>query len=271
MDPVSRLLSLSTPVVIAHRGGGALRPENTMAAFEHAQAIGADAIECDVHLSRDEEVVVIHDDSLDRTTDATGPVAARTARELAGVDAGFRFGAGSGFPFRGRGGVPRLTDVLTRTGPMPVVVELKGDHPAVARRVLDVVREAGAESRVIVGGFSDAVLGAMREIAPELPTSASRREAVGALRRAYVMLAPWRPRFRLFQVPLAVRGKTVLTRRFVRTARRAGLPVQVWVIDEPAEMKMLLEWGVTGLISDRPDVALTVIQDTNAAHRDAAL
>jgi glycerophosphoryl diester phosphodiesterase len=79
----SRLLSLTDVTAIAHRGGSKLRPENTMVAFDHAVAIGADAIECDVHLSHDGEVVVIHDPTLDRTTDATGPVSARTARELA--------------------------------------------------------------------------------------------------------------------------------------------------------------------------------------------
>src|SRR5438874_310131 len=96
--PLSDLLSLSRVVVIAHRGGSKLRPENTMAAFDYGFALGADAVECDVHLSRDGEVVVIHDSTLDRTTDSTGPVAGLTADELARVDAGFRFGANAMYP-----------------------------------------------------------------------------------------------------------------------------------------------------------------------------
>src|SRR5580765_2662312 len=99
-------------LAIAHRGGSKLRPENTLAAFNHAVTLGVDAFECDVHLSSDGEVVLIHDDTLDRTTDGSGRVSDRTASELSRIDAGFRFGEADGFPWRGRGlGVPRLADL----------------------------------------------------------------------------------------------------------------------------------------------------------------
>src|SRR5215510_2479468 len=98
---------------IAHRGGSKLRPENTLAAFDHALSLGVDGLECDVHLSSDGEPVVIHDPTLDRTTDATGPVSAQTAKTLAGVDAGAKFAAGDARPYCGAGiGVPRLAEVL---------------------------------------------------------------------------------------------------------------------------------------------------------------
>ena len=256
---LSRLLSLSSIVAIAHRGGGALRPENTMAAFDHAVSLGVDAIECDVHLSRDGEVVILHDPTLDRTTDATGQVGARTAAELARMDAGYRFAADGGFPFRGQGiGVPRLADLLVRCPQVPVVVEIKGDQPATAVRTLEVIREARAEDRVIVGGFSLRVLSTVRRMSPELVTSAASPESYSALRRSYFLVPPRRPAFRLFQVPMRLRGRPILTKRFVRTARRAGLPVQVWVVDELSEMHRLIGWGVTGLITDRPDLAVTL-------------
>jgi glycerophosphoryl diester phosphodiesterase len=256
---LSRLLSLSSVVAIAHRGGGGLRPENTLAAFDHAVSIGVDALECDVHLSRDGEVVIIHDPVLDRTTDARGDVAARTAEELARVDAGYHFGPAKGFPFRGQGiGIPRLADLLCRWPDMPVVVEIKGDRPATAVRVVDVIRSAGAEHRVIVGGFSLRALATVRRLSPDVVTSASSPESYAALRRSYFHITPQRPAFRLFQVPVRLRGKPILTRRFVRTARRAGLPVQVWVVDEIEEMRRLIDWGVTGIISDRPDRATEV-------------
>src|SRR5207244_43725 len=98
---VQSFLSLSHVTAIAHRGGSKLRPENTLVAFDHAVSLGVDAIECDVHLSRDRELVVIHDPTLDRTTDARGPVSAMSAAELARVDAGFRFGGDGRHPFRG--------------------------------------------------------------------------------------------------------------------------------------------------------------------------
>jgi len=259
---ISRLLSLSTVSAIAHRGGSKLRPENTIAAFDHALALGVDGLECDVHLSSDGEPVVIHDPTLDRTTDATGPVSARTATALAAVDAGARFGAGDERPYRGAGlGVPRLAEVLDRYRQLPIVVEIKGDRPEVAERTLAVVREAGAAERVIFGGFSRVVLEVMRQHAPEMPTSASSDEA----REAVTAGDGWRPastRFRLFQVPLRLEGQQMFGPVFVTAARRAGLPVQAWIVDEADDMRRLIDWGVTGLISDRPDTAVEVIRAT---------
>ena len=122
----------SRPLVLAHRGGAALRPENTIAAFDHGAALGADGFECDVHLSLDGEPVVIHDATLDRTTDATGPVAARTAASCRTWTRCHRFGEAHGAPFRGLGfGMPRLREVLTPLTSACFVLELKGADPAV--------------------------------------------------------------------------------------------------------------------------------------------
>src|SRR4029079_11204671 len=111
-------LSFGRPQVFARRGGAALRPENTLLAFDHGLALGADGLELDVHLSRDGVVVVHHDTTLERTTNGTGPIAARTADELAALDAGFRADG-----FRGRaGGVPRLAKVLPRYPGVPLLV-----------------------------------------------------------------------------------------------------------------------------------------------------
>jgi glycerophosphoryl diester phosphodiesterase len=258
---IPALLSLERRTVVAHRGGAGLRPENSLLAFEHAASLGVDAIELDVHLSRDGEPVVIHDATLDRTTDARGDVAAWTADDLARVDAGAGFGADRGRPFQGvAGGVPRLAAVFDRLPSIPVAVELKGEDPALADAVLAVAREARALDRIIVGGFGRQPLGRVRLEAPSIPTSASRNEAVAALRRSYLWLSPTRPPFRLYQVPMRLRGRRVLTRQFVRTSRRAGLPVHVWVVDDLADMRLLIDWGVTGLITDRPDVARSVVE-----------
>jgi glycerophosphoryl diester phosphodiesterase len=255
------LLSLDAPVAIAHRGGSKLNPENTMAAFAHAVALGVDAIECDVHLSRDGEVVVIHDDALDRTTDASGPVSAWRADDLARVDAGYHFGAAAGFPRRGQGiGVPRLVEALTRWPDMPFVVEIKGDRPQEVEVVLATIRDVHAEDRVIVGGFSHAVLTAVREKAADVLTSASRIEVQSAIRRSWFRLPPKRSGFDVFQVPFRFRDRQILSRGFVHSLRRAAVPVQAWVVDDPADMKRLLDWGVSGIISDRPDVAMDVVR-----------
>jgi glycerophosphoryl diester phosphodiesterase len=249
-------------VAIAHRGGAKLRPENTLGAFAHALSIGVDAIECDVRLSRDGEPVVIHDEALDRTTNHTGPVSRFTASELANIDAGHHFGPAEGFPFRGRGfGVPRLADVLALSADVPVIVEIKGDDVTTVGPVLDAIDAAGAGSRVVIGGFSHAVLSAVRRRAPGLVTSASQNEVISALRWSYIWWAPRRPAFQLIQAPLQLRGRRVLNRSLVRVLRRAGLPVQAWIVDEIDDMRRVLEWGVTGLISDRPDRAVEVIRE----------
>lgn len=256
---LQRLLSPALVSAIAHRGGGRLRPENTMAAFDHAATLGVDAMECDVQLSRDGVPVVIHDATLDRTCNAGGQVSALTAHDLARVDAGWHFGAAEDHPFRGRGfGVPSLIDLLSRHPTMPFVIEIKGDDAGFVRPVLDVVDRVGARERVIIGGFSQAVLDAVRREAPDLPTSASRREVRSALRRTRFFLSPRVDRFQVYQAPYYFRGRVIFGRRFVEGVRRTGLPIQAWIVDEEADMRRLIGWGVTGLISDRPDVAVRV-------------
>jgi glycerophosphoryl diester phosphodiesterase len=243
--------------VFAHRGGAALAPENTRGAFRQAAALGVDGIELDVRLSRDGEVVVIHDATLDRTTDAAGPVGALTAAELARVDAGHQFDSAAGFPWRGRGeGVPRLADVLAEHPDLPFIIEVKGDDPAVARAAADAVRRAGALDRVCFGGFSDGTLAAVREAAPGVCSSGATEEIRRALYRSYLWLSPGRVAYQAFQVPETSKGTRVVSRRFLRGARRAGLVVHVWTVNTPADIARLKAWGVDGVITDRPDMAL---------------
>lgn len=245
--------------VFAHRGGAALAPENTAVAFAQAAAMGVDGCELDVRLSRDGEVVVVHDATLERTTDAAGPVGALTAAELARVDAGFRFGADAGHPWRGRGeGVPRLADVLAAHPELPFIVELKGDDPAVAHAATAVVRDRRALDRVCFGGFFDVTLAAARAAAPSACTSGATEEIRSALYRSYFWMSPGAVAYQAFQVPETSNGTRVVSRRFVRAARRAGLVVHVWTVNTPEDMARLKAWGVDGVITDRPDVALAV-------------
>jgi len=251
------LLSPDRVSVIAHRGGSALRPENTFLAFDHAVSLGVDALECDVQLARDGEVMIIHDPTLERTTNGVGAVGDHSAAELARVDAGAKFGADRGWPFRGQGvSIPTLRIFLKRYSEIPLVVEIKGDVPEVADRTLALIRKAGAEDRVIIAGFSHTVLTHVRRVAPHLPTSASQPEVRSALIRSYAWLKPRRTGYSVLQVPLRFRGRQVLTRRYVRAARRAGVPVHSWIVDRPEDLDTVIRWGVTGIISDRPDLAL---------------
>jgi glycerophosphoryl diester phosphodiesterase len=244
--------------VFAHRGGAGLRPENTRAAFAHAAALGVDGCELDVRLSRDGEAVVIHDPTMDRTCDADGPVSALTAAELARVDAGYRFGADAGFPWRGRAeGVPRLADVLAAHPAMPFIVELKGEDPVVAEVATAVVAGAGALERVCFGGFADVTLAAARRARPSACTSAATEEIRRALYKSYVWFPFGRVAYQAFQVPeVAANGTRVVSPRFIRMAHRAGCVLHVWTVNTPEDMTRLKSWGVDGVISDRPDLAL---------------
>jgi glycerophosphoryl diester phosphodiesterase len=244
--------------VFAHRGGAALAPENTRGAFRQAATLGVDGCELDVRLSKDGEVVVIHDATLDRTTDADGPVSALTAAELARVDAGFRFGPEAGFPWRGRGeGVPRLADVLADHPALPFIIEVKGDDPTVAGAAVSLVRRAGALDRVCFGGFADVTLAAVRAAEPAACTSAATEEIRRALYKSYVWWPLGRVPYRAFQVPEVASGGTrVVSPRFIRQAHRGGCVIHVWTVNTPQDVVRLKAWGVDGVITDRPDTAL---------------
>jgi glycerophosphoryl diester phosphodiesterase len=263
------------PLVYAHRGGAALRPENTIEAFDHGLSFGADGLEFDVHLSRDGVVVVHHDDTLDRTTGASGPLATRTARELAAVDAGhwFRRGdspsplgtaasrTGDEFPFRAKGiAIPTLREVLGRYPDAHLIIELKVNDPELALRTVDEVRAANAIERVAFGSFWWRVLHSARAYEPRIRTGAAREETRWALYRSWVHWPLGRPKYHEFQVPERSGATTIVTPRFVAHAHRAGLPVKVWTVNDPGDMGRLLDWKVDALITDRPDLAVELVR-----------
>jgi|1185.fasta_scaffold39132_2 glycerophosphoryl diester phosphodiesterase len=248
------------PLVFAHRGGSGLAPENTIAAFDTGLALGVDGLELDVRLSRDGVVVVHHDASLDRTTDVRGAVSARTAAELSQVDAGYRFTRHDAHPFRGRGfGVPALAEVLARYRGVRIVVELKLDAAELAAGVVQDVRRADAVGRVCVGSFDVRVLRTVRTLEPALATSAAREEVRWALYRSWCRWPLRRTPYHGFQIPEWSGGTRVVSRRFVEAAHRAGLGVHVWTVDTEDHACRLLACGVDGLITDRPDIIVPLV------------
>ena len=255
------------PLVFGHRGGSRLAPENTLAAFDRAVAEGVDGIELDVRLSRDGEVVVCHDARLDRTCDASG----RDCRH----DGGRTGPSGRGLPVHRRrrhapvsGARTRRAHAPRRAGPLsahPIIVEMKDDSPAMADATVGVVRERRALDRVCLGSFSSDVLRHARRLAPGTASSGSR--ARGAPRgdlfppwlAAAVPSLPGAPGSR------GREGLRVVTPRFVRAAHRAGVPVQVWIVDGADDIRRLLDWGVDAVITDRPDVAVRTLADWTRA------
>jgi glycerophosphoryl diester phosphodiesterase len=232
----------STPLVFAHRGGAALAPENTMAAFDNAVDLGVDGIELDVRLSRDRAVAVLHDATLDRTTALGGPVSSRTAGELRAA------------------GVPMLGDVLARHPGVRVIVELKENAPALARAAVDAITAANATDRVCVGSFGRLALRTVRAVAPSIATSASRGEVRRALYRSWCRWPVRRAPYGGYQVPERAGATRVVSPRFVADAHRAGLKVQVWTVNSESDARRLLAWDVDALITDCPDVMMRLIR-----------
>jgi len=230
--------------VFAHRGGSALAPENTIAAFDNGLALGADGLELDVHLSRDGRVVVHHDRTLDRTTALTGPIAARDAEVLE------------------RAGVPALDDVLARYRDARIIVELKVNSREMARAAVDLVRRADAVGRVCLGSFGMRVLHAVRALEPAMATSAAREEVRWALYRSWCRWPVARSSYGGYQIPEFAGRTRVVSPRFVEYSHRAGLGVQVWTVDAEADARRLLAWGVDALITDRPDIIVPLVKTT---------
>ena len=230
----------SRPLVFAHRGGSALAPENTIEAFDNGLRLGADGVELDVHLSRDAQVMVHHDRTHDRTTTLGGPIAERTASELA------------------RAHVPSLADVLGRYRDVRIIIELKVNHVELAAAAVDLVRRAGAVDRVCFGSFGWRVLRAVRSLEPAVATSAAREEVRLALYRSWIRWPVARVAYDGYQIPEWAGATHVVSPWFVACAHRAGLGVQVWTVDTEADGRRLLGWGVDALITDRPDIIVPV-------------
>jgi glycerophosphoryl diester phosphodiesterase len=227
------------PLVIAHRGASGTCPENTLAAFRRAEALGADMIELDVQLARDGNVVVIHDWTLDRTTDGAGPVGARSLAELRALDAGAWFAS----EFRGER-VPTLAEVLAEVR-LAVNVELKplGDDGLEAA-ALAVVEMAGALGRVVFSSFDVAALERLR--------ARSRAAALAVLWETNSMAEAIRHMERVDARALHLR-KDAATPNALEAAARRAVPVRVWTVNEPDDFTRLARARVEGIFTDFPE------------------
>lgn len=251
------------PVFVAHRGGGRLAPENTLAAFGPAVSEwGVDMLEMDVRLTSDGHVVVIHDETVDRTTDGTGRVAEHTLEELRALDAGHRFTDLEGEPsFRGRGvRVPTFEEVLDACPDVWINVEAK--ERAAAAPLVEIIRRRGEEHRVLVAAEVEGNRRDVRDYPG--PWGASRRDCL-----LFWLLhrlpggAGYTPRVDAFQVPEYWKGRRVLTRRLIDEAHRRNIPVHVWTVDDPDDMRRLLSWGVDAIQTGRLDLLSEVLVEVS--------
>jgi glycerophosphoryl diester phosphodiesterase len=269
-------------IAFAHQGGSFEGPSSTLGAIGHALAEGATAIELDVHATADRQIVVCHDETVDRTTNHHGQIANLTLAQLREMDNAYWWIAGatvspgreaSQYLERGQApanrdfGIVTLEEVVERFPGVLLNLDVKRTVPDVEpyeELLADELRRLERRSSVIVGSFHDVAVQRFRSFAPDVATSAATGEAATFY---FSMLegVPSVPPVVAFQVPAVYGDVRVVDERFVETAHQADIAVHVWTINDPGEMRELLDVGVDGLISDRPTALVQVLRERDSA------
>ena len=223
-----------------------------MIAFQGAVDLGYRYIETDAHITRDGVIVIFHDDHLDRVTNRQGFIKDRQWDELKKLDAAYNFKPGAGFPLRGQGlRIPTLEEAMTTFPRVMFNIDLK--QPGMEQAMADFIDRHGFQERVLVASFYDGPLRRFRRFsADSVATSAARWEvtafwACSRLKKSLEITAD------ALQVPVRLKGVTLVDEKLIQAAHDAGKHVHAWTIDEPAEMQRLLDLGVDGIITNRPD------------------
>jgi glycerophosphoryl diester phosphodiesterase len=256
------------PLVIAHQGGDGIWPGDTMIAFENAVKIGADVLEMDAHITRDGKIVLMHDEKVDRTTDGTGLIEDKTLVELKQLDAAYKWSndGDKTFPFRGQGvQVPTLEELFQKFPQMRYVIEIKLTENPIDKPLCDLIRKYNMQDKVVIASFHDEAMQRFREACPEVATSASRGEVTKFVLLEKVFLSGLLlPKYESLQPPYNPKESMnipIMTRRFIREAHAKNLAVEPWTVDDPKLMKQYIEWGVDGIMTDRPDLMVEVLKE----------
>lgn len=247
--------------IYAHRGSTVLAPENTLPAFEWALKHGADVLEIDVRLSRDNRVIVIHDARVDRTCDGQGAVRDLTFQQLKRLNAGFYFKSPDGRCARGEHirllSLDELLDYMPETR---INIDIKDAHHAAASAVATVIELSGKQDNVNVGSFHSQCVAWFRELAPQVTTAATLGEAA----RLYFGRS-WckNINYQYLQIPTHYYGLPLATKSFVEHAKGRGVQCVYWTINEPKTMQALMNLGVSGLVTDRVDIAEALLANSH--------
>ncbi len=265
MHKVKPYLYSPHPLNIAHRGGMGLAPENTIYAFEKAVSYGSEIFELDVHATGDGEMVVIHDDTVDRTTNGSGRVKDLTLAELKELDAAYHYTSdqGKSFPLRGKGlRIPTLKEVFQAFPARRINIEIKQLCPGFEQKLLALIQEYSMEDKVLIAAEQHSYSQAFRPLAPQLACSASRREVT----IFYILLLLrlgffYDAKIDALQVPEYHGRLHLVTPRFIKEAHKKNFRVHVWTINDEKDMERLLRWGVDGIITDYPNRLKRVLQN----------
>lgn len=263
-EPDHPFFALDRPLVIAHQGGAGLWPSNTMLAFEQAIALGVDVLELDIHSTADGVLVVMHDATVDRTTDGFGRIHDYTLAQLQQLDAAYDWPyEGESRPYRGQGViVPTLESLLLAFPQMRLNIEIKQAVPSIVQPFCQMLRTYEMTGRVLVASFHPDTMLEFRQACPEVATSATESEI-----RPFFMLntarlgAIYQAPAGAFQVPEYSGNLHVVTPHFVAGAHAHNVQVHVWTVNEADDMRHLLEQGIDGIITDFPDRLLAILNE----------
>jgi glycerophosphoryl diester phosphodiesterase len=230
--------------------------------------MGADVLEMDAHITKDGEIVLMHDEKVDRTTDGSGLIEYLIFAELKQLDAAYKWSNDDGatFPFRGKGiQVPALRELFEKFPDKRYLIEIKLTKNPIHKPMCDLIREYDMQEKVVIASFHDDSMALFRETCPEVATSASKGEVTPLVILGKLFLSGWfSPQYQSLQVPWETSesyGIPIMTERFIREAHAKNLHVEPWTVDDPELMKQYIQWGVDGIITDRPDVMMDVLKE----------
>tara|TARA_B100001250_G_scaffold410633_1_gene437483 strand:+ start:5469 stop:6368 length:900 start_codon:yes stop_codon:yes gene_type:complete len=255
--------------IIAHRGGLGLRPENTILAFQNADSLNVDVLEMDIHSSADGELVVIHDDTVDRTTNGVGRVSEINFKQLRQLDAAFNWQNNYGeIPYRGKGiRIPSLSEILKKFSHRRLLLEIKSNDVLTGEKICHSLRQYKMQDKTVVGSFHSKALNAFSLHCPKVPTSASSIHVGTFLLLHYLRLGFLYPNPpSAFQVPEHLGRLRLVDSRFIKQIQSLNSVVHVWTVNQPETMKKLIDLGVNGIITDYPDRLSQLLKRNNGTN-----
>ena len=234
-----------------------------MYAYEHAVELGVDVLEMDIHITNDNKLILMHDETVDRTTNGSGEIESMTLDELKKLDAGYDWSPDEGttFPFRGQGiQVTTLEEVFQAFPEMRMTIEIKKSNKSMIQPFCAMIREYNMQDKVLVASFYDDKMKEFRTECPEVATSSAKNETtVFVLLTKPFLGSLYSPKFISLQVPEKSSGITIMTKSFVRAAHERNLTIEPWTINDAETMQKFIDWGVDGIITDRPDIMIEVL------------
>ena len=249
------------PLVIAH-AGSELYPHDTLFALKEYAAMEVDVLEMDLHMTADGEIILIHDHTVDRTTDGSGDVREMTLVEVQALDAGWYWTKDEkSYPFRGQGIIiPTLKEVFEIFPDYAMIIEIKQDSPPMAAPLCDLIREYGMENKVMVASSRERAMQEFRSNCPEVATSATRAEVKQLVVRGFLLLGGTiTPAYEALQVPEKDNDIPVVTPLFLWFAHNRNLQVHIWTINEADEIQRFIDMGLDGIMTDRTDTMLEIL------------